>query len=457
MTRRFRASIVVAAAPFFLFGCTAILGNFDVSDVPAVNTSPEGGTTDAPTTTNEGGGGGTDGGPDADAGVPHLDHIKMVTAGAQHTCALTQSNDVYCWGHNGNGQLAQPASVARSPVPVKIAFPVGVLNITSIVAGAFHTCAVLGGGDMFCWGQNDCGQTGAGDTTNPSPPRRVVDPAPATTLKWLSVGPGDHHTCAVESGGTTYCWGCTVGDVLGGATLVGGTPPYSKPVTAGPDKAPAKLVSTSALYNCLVYTSGQLGCWGTESQGELGDGDPPTTQTGTGPAATPNIGLATSASAIATGAAHTCMVDQNRAITCWGDDSSGQLGIALTAGTQESAPGPKVLGGQANAKLITAGAKFTCYTNELDVVVCFGGNGHGELGRNLPPDSAVHSVPDNVRQPDGTGTIHATSISAGRQHACAVLTPSNDVLCWGDDTDGQLGDGQTGGSKTTPVFVVPAK
>jgi alpha-tubulin suppressor-like RCC1 family protein len=452
MTRRFRASMVAAAAPFFLFGCTAILGNFDVADGPAT-TSPEAGNTDAPSTTGDGGN--PEGGADADAGVVHLQGIGIVTAGAQHTCALTNDptkpNDVYCWGHNGSGQLGQPVSVARSGVPVKVPLPAGTV-VTDLVAGAFHTCAIVAGGDMYCWGQNECGQVGAGDVVTPSLPRKVLPPV-GSVPKWISAGPGEHHTCAVDSSGTTYCWGCAGGLVLGSAA---GTPPLSTPVTAGAEKSPAKLISASPLFNCIVNTSGQLACWGSESAGELGNGDPPGTQTSYSNAVFPVLGGTTSASAITTGAIHTCIIDQDKAITCWGDNSAGELGIA----TQTSTPGPKVLAGNAKANRITAGNDFTCYTNATDLVFCMGTNAHGELGRGGVADNSVHVTPDNVLRPDSaTGGFRSISIAAGRGHACAVrFEAPNEVVCWGDGTDGQLGDGTVnGGPKTTPVFVVPPK
>jgi alpha-tubulin suppressor-like RCC1 family protein len=414
------------------FGCTTILGDFELgaldADAAPSDASPE--------SAVDGSGN--------DSGALHFT-AKLVTAGARHTCALTDKNDVYCWGDNAEGQLGLSASTVRSERPVKVTLP---SDIKTLVAGSFHTCAVTTSFDAYCWGRNACGQVGAGDEQNPSrEPRKVVAPNAGQALQWSAIGPGVDHTCGIESGGATYCWGCNT-KLQAGAI---GANPSSKPLNAGTDKQSAIAVSAGTSHTCIVGSaSNQVRCWGTADHGALGDGPPLSDATSTAVSAT----IGSNATAISAGDAHTCAIDANKNAVCWGDNSFGQLGNPNASGSLD-APGSPIAGLQALA--IGAGGGFTCLLASVDSTVrCFGSNKNGELGRAGAVDTATHPAPEAVVTPGSpSGQLKAANIGVGREHACAILSGTNEVVCWGKGADGQLGDGTAGGEgRTSPVFVL---
>lgn len=416
-------------------GCTAILGEFEV-DGAATNAeagAPETSTLDAPQgeTSAEGGTGG------------HF-VAKLVTAGARHTCALTEKNEVFCWGDNADGQLGLPTSTARSERPVKVNLPP---DVKSLVAGAFHTCVLTEGFEAFCWGRNACGQVGAGDEQNPSPqPRKVIEANPGQPLQWTAIAPGRDHTCGVESGGATYCWGCNTRAQAGNI----GANPSSKPVNAGVDKQNAVAVSAGSEHTCIIGASARVRCWGSEARGALGNG-PPLSETSAG-SVLAETGVAVTA--LAAGEHHTCGIDANRRAACWGDNTYGQLGNP-DAGVALASPETRVFVPQSTA--IGAGAGFSCVIAGDSTVRCFGTNANGELGRSGPHDTETHPLPEPVAHPVApSAELKAKNIGVGREHACAVLDGTSEVVCWGKGADGQLGDGTAGGPpRTTPVFVRP--
>ncbi|MBX3209506.1 MAG: hypothetical protein KF764_31015 [Labilithrix sp.] len=438
MGTRNRLAPLPAASLFFAcacaVGCTAILGGFEVGGAVDADAGTDAGEPDAPS---------SDAGPDASSN--HLSGVKLVTLGARHSCALTNANEVFCWGDNADGQLGLPAATIRSERPVKITLPD---DVKELVAGAFHTCAVTRSFDAWCWGRNACGQVGAGDDANPSrAPRKVTTPSSGQPLQWSAIAPGLDHTCGIESGGATYCWGCNA-DKQAGAI---GAAPSNIPVNAGIDKQSAVALSAGPTHTCIRSSaSPRVRCWGTSTLGALGDGPPASDATDN--AVEANVG--TSVTALSAGDAHTCALDANKSARCWGDNAFGQLGNT-DAGALLDAPGSQVLGGQALA--IAAGGAFTCVLSAADAKVrCFGKNESGELGRAGTPDTATHAVPEPVVRPGSpTAQIEAASIGAGRDHACAVLTGDGEVVCWGKGADGQLGDGTAGGEpRTSPVFVL---
>jgi alpha-tubulin suppressor-like RCC1 family protein len=441
---RIRKTLVPATAVLVVlgsaFGCTTILGDFEVSAV--TTPGPEAGTpdtsvSDAPTVETGG-----------DSSTSRLTGAKAVTSGARHSCVLTNDNEVYCWGDNADGQLGLPATTLRSERPVKISLP---SDVKTLVAGAFHTCAVTTTFAAYCWGRNACGQVGAGDDQNPSrEPRKVVGPTSSIDLQWTAISPGLDHTCGIESGGATYCWGCNT-SLQAGAI---GQNPSNRPVNAGVEKQNATAVSAGATYTCILGSaSTRTRCWGTAERGALGNGPPLSDATET--AVEADVGG--NVTAIGTGDRHTCAIDANKNGLCWGDNNFGQLGNPDIAGPLD-APGNRIAGGQALA--VGAGGNFTCIIAAADSTVrCFGGNQNGELGRAGAPDTATHPTPEPVVQPGAPSAhIQASSIGVGREHACAVLTGSGEVVCWGKGSDGQLGDGTAGGDpRTMPVFVLPPR
>jgi alpha-tubulin suppressor-like RCC1 family protein len=151
-------------------------------------------------------------------GVTAFDSLSLV-AGASHTCAITAflppatEGTAYCWGGNAYGQLGNGAQIApggRSAVPIPV---FGGTTFARLYAGENHTCGIRASGVAFCWGRNDAGQLGIGNTTNTSTPTAV-----AGGLAFRRLALGELHTCGVTGAGpsvtgttsppgTMYCWG----------------------------------------------------------------------------------------------------------------------------------------------------------------------------------------------------------------------------------------------------------
>ena len=187
--------------------------------------------------------------------------VLAVTAGAMHTCALTNVGSVKCWGANWNGQLGV-GTTGQPSVPVQVSGLTG--GVASVTAGAGHTCAVMTTGGVMCWGGNTAGQLGDSTTTARSVPVAVIGLAPGVT----AIAGGNSHTCALTAGGGIRCWG---GDDYGqnGNGTWGWT---SFPVSVTGLTAGVAAIEAGDNHTCAVTMGGGLACWGANGSGQLGDG-----------------------------------------------------------------------------------------------------------------------------------------------------------------------------------------
>ena len=149
--------------------------------------------------------------------VSGLTNATKVATGGAFSCAVLADGRVACWGANWTGQLGI-GSTLRSAVPVFT----GITNAVGVTAGDAHACALLSTGAVSCWGLNSSGQVGNG-TASQAP---VLVPTAVTGLSGASfVSAGDSHTCAVVTGGGVRCWGANSGGELGdGSTTASATP-----------------------------------------------------------------------------------------------------------------------------------------------------------------------------------------------------------------------------------------
>ena len=207
-----------------------------------------------------------------------LSFATLSAGGWYHSCGLTISGAAYCWGDNSLGELGagtttgpqqcgpdeyRPDGWPCSPVPVAV---VGGLTFTQISTGDVHTCGVTTGGAAYCWGWNNEGQLGTGDTTRSASPVAVVG-----GLTFAMVSAGDRYNCGVTTGGAAYCWGYGPTGNLGDGRGADSATPVA--VAGGLTFAS---VSAGEGYGydhtCGVTTDGVAYCWGANMEGELGDG-----------------------------------------------------------------------------------------------------------------------------------------------------------------------------------------
>ena len=371
------------------------------------------------------------------------DSQRLISLGAEHSCAITDAGTVECWGDNSHGQLGTN-DVTSSTTPRLVA---GITGALEIGAGTAHTCVLVHGGTVKCWGLNGSGQVGAASDDDQLVPVAV----PLTDVRHIAVG--SVHSCAVRTDGSVWCWGQNgmgqLGDGNGGGTT-------KVPVQADLPGAAADLTAGENHTCARMVDQGTLECWGHNAFGQLGDGtlvqhDTPVAVRKPGdPGAVMKGVLAVSA-----GGGHTCALLggadwADNPVYCWGQNSYGQLGkaTAMVDGVMgpstvplrvqvDTAPDDPLVDVDApmqEARSVSAGQFHTCVVMDTRQVRCWGQNGHGQLGDDRNP---LTTVWEDSRWANPVAGVGADAVVAGGFHTCAL--DAGQVSCWGYDFHGQLG------------------
>ncbi len=293
-----------------------------------------------------------------------------------------------------------------------------------LAQGYTHHCAVQADTTVKCRGINNAGQLGDGTTTNSL--ATLVTVTGLTGVKQVAVGPT--HSCAVKSDGTVACWGSNTDGQLGdGSTTIRTTP------VAVAGLASAVMVRLGQLHSCALKSDGTVHCWGNNVGGQLGDG------TTTGRPTAGAVSGITNAVALASGTTHNCVVKSDGTAACWGFNTFGQIGNGLTTDTLT----PVAVVGVSSVAAIATGSYHTCVLKMDATAQCWGLNSVGNLGDG--------STTNRLTPVAVSGLTNGIAIASGAQHVC-VIKKTGDVVCWGDNTTNALGDGTTT-NRSTPVAV----
>ena len=349
--------------------------------------------------------------------------------GFGHTCVMYDNGTVKCWGSNRYGQLGS-SLLTLHPFPISVTNLAG--TVTAIDAGAYHTCALITGGTIQCWGLNSSGQLGNGTTNNSPSPVTVTGLSNVT-----QIASGYVYTCVLINGGLTSgsveCWGDNTYGQLGG-------PPSIIPVTApvavaGLPAGGVAAIATSLDHTCALMNDHlAIYCWGKNTYGQLGNGTVSPLPSATPVPVSLTLPPGTTITTLSAGAQQTCALLSTGKVYCWGDGISGQIGNGLFQTVNSS---PVLVSNMPDAIAISSGGYadtgHTCALTSAHGVVCWGNNAYGQLGDGTESNRNIPVFVSGL-------TSGVLSIRVGVNHSCAFM---NDLTarCWGSDGSGQLGDG----------------
>lgn len=257
--------------------------------------------------------------------VSGLSTAISICAGNNYTCAVLASGVIQCWGGNPCGNLGN-GNTTDSNVPVTVS---GISNALGVAPGVDHTCAWTADGHAYCWGCNDYGQLGNGSINDSAVPVETYDDQmyPVT-----AVSSGADYSCALGVNGVAYCWGLNDYGTLGNGQTYNGLGYFNWAPVAVLGISSATGISAGYSNACAVLADGTVQCWGLNNHGGLGNGS-----TG-GIIASPVSVLGLSqAVAVAAGSEYSCALSPG-AVTCWGDNVYSDLGNGTT--TESSIPTP---------------------------------------------------------------------------------------------------------------------
>lgn len=422
-----------------------------------------------------------------------LDGVVQLAAGDTHACALRHDGQVYCWGAGmGNGATVALNTARRIDADA----PTNSLW-RGIAAGSSFTCGIRADGTVACWGTNASGVLGSGASSAVPVNITLPDLGGATIDRVVALGAGVNHVCAIRrlSSGELRCWGANGSGQVGNnmmptnathPVIVGlpsSVPAGSLPGT--PPSAPQALAVMGGFQHTCAFTRDGVFCWGSDGNGELGNGAV-TTTTQAAPVPVPQTlytdflpGMGTTyinstfhrGHVLDVGGDHVCAIvgagshvnvartapgvggttgrNDTTGVACWGRNDVGQLGSGdYVQQTRPRFIEPiQVVGSDIPADVIAVatGSLHTCALLASGRVWCWGDNTHHQLA--IDSSVANQNVPRLI-----SGLNSVMAISAGDFHTCALLADGR-MQCWGEMANGRLGGPLSEGADGNLVFV----
>ncbi len=347
--------------------------------------------------------------------------LEQVAVGGPFTCVLISGN-VKCWGNNWRGDLGN-GTTTNSFTPVAVSGLSGVSSLVSTTDSnndGLFSCALKTDNTIWCWG------AGYNIATWSSTPVEITLSGSPLLATQISIG--GNEACAITSTGAVYCWGDS-------------TPNTSTPT----EMVSSGVVSVATLddHTCATLSSGDLKCWGNNKYGQLGLGSTGGTYT------TPQLvsGLTTGVTSAAVSKNSTCAVVSG-AVYCWSTNvASGQsantdtpalVGSPLTSGVSSIVGGDTIYNGNDFFFAITtSGALYGWGANS---------NPNDGIFGNGATTGYTYTSPFKIIS---SGVQSAAAAIYNSANACAIV--SGNLMCWGNNSSGQLGTGMWNDSYT-PVY-----
>lgn len=332
------------------------------------------------------------------------------------TCSLEPFGQVRCSGGNDNGELGNGSVGGDEPTPATV---VAIPPAISFDVGAFHACTRTKSGELWCWGRIDM-EAGTGT------PYELTTSAPV-----VEIASGGFHACVLTDDQTVECIGRDTDGQLGQG-VVGTTETTFQPV---PGLTNVSAIASGGFHSCAIIDgSGDVFCWGANGSGQIGDA----VAGGNRPTPTQVVGVS-GAVQISAGDFFTCARLADGSVQCWGQNSEGQLGRgAATANEATAAP----IVGLPAALDLYVGDDNACVITSANDLGCWGDNTSGQLG--FASTAGFEATPATF-----PAAKPALDVAIGRRHVC-VLQSDGAVMCAGQNIRGELGDG-TQTSTSDPV------
>ena len=341
--------------------------------------------------------------------------FSAVASGSSFTLAIKNDTSLWAWGDNGAGQLGNGGIIALDfPTAKEIGTGYKALSANS---EGDYTLAITADDSLWAWGNNGSGQLGDGTQVNRSSPFEVG-------IGYRTVSAGWGHVVAVRVDGSLWAWGSNLSGQLGDGSQ-GGARLVPKQVQAGTGY---KSAAAGRSHTLALKTDGALWAWGSNEQGQLGDG---TTTDRPAP-----VQIGSGFSAVAAGSLHSVALKNDGSLWAWGRNLSGQIGD----GTAENKLSPTQIGTGFSA--VSAGNFFTVALKSDGSVWSWGENIAGQLGDGTTTYSLIPKFVGNA----------FSAVTAGGRHTIALALDGS-LWASGNNASGQLGDG-TLSQRSKPVRIV---
>jgi alpha-tubulin suppressor-like RCC1 family protein len=419
-------------------GMASVFGCASKANEPAPSSTPATPADSGTSVTADGG--------DASTATDGSSSTKVqAVAGKSHTCAILSGGKVKCWGKDSVGQLGLALGIGGDDKvnPRSLAFVDLGGFATALALGGEHSCALLDDGSVKCWGNNNSGQLGIGGaygSAGLSPGSMGANLLKVELgAKAVAITAGESFACALLEDATVKCWGNNNLGQLG----YGNNDDYFAPAIPINTGAKVKSISAGDKHTCAVLEGGSVKCWGDNVTGQLGLGDTNSrcNANGQSVASLAAVDLGGPVASVSAGAYHTCAILEGGKVKCWGSNGDGQLGLGdmTSRGDKPNQMGANLpaidLDGVATA--VVTGNNHTCAILEGGKVKCWGWNQYGVVGLGEPGSrgDSPNEMGANLPPLSLPSTQH---LSTRDTHVCAT-SATGEVRCWGENSNGNLG------------------